>query len=135
VSSFDLMTKVKKIDLLGDLRNQAEAHAAAYTRAMVNWRKAMCEAAQAVLDAGGGDKYPKRLSELALMPVCYLNEIEDIIEMLEASLDDEVTLTHADFRRFVLGKDWAWSRNFHSTNSSYGAWDPPPPLSDDRDNQ
>jgi hypothetical protein len=131
VSGFDLKTTVKKADLLVDLKKQAKEHQAAYERALVNWRKAMREEAQAVLDAGDKlDRYPKRLSNLMTTPVCYLREINDIISMLELSSDVEITLTHADFRKFVLGKDWSWSYNFRQTNSSYGAWDDPPPPDD-----
>jgi len=128
MGSFDLKTTIKKADLINDLRLQAKEHETAYNRAMINWRKAMCEAAQAVLKSGDTlDRYPKRLSELALTPVCYLKQIEDIISMLELSEEDAIVLSHDDFRRFVLGKDWSWSRNFHTTNSNYDAWDKAPP--------
>ena len=53
-------------------------------------------------------------------PEDHTDEYDSVIELLEASLDDEFELTYGQFNNYVLDK-WGWQEHFLAMSSHYGS--------------
>jgi len=52
------------------------------------------------------------------MPVDHTEDYDQVLAMLDYSVDENIELAHQEFGNYVLD-DWAWKQKFNVTNSSY----------------
>ena len=48
----------------------------------------------------------------------YTGEYEQVLKMLDFSVDDTIELTHDEFSNYVLD-DWGWKQSFNLSSSNY----------------
>jgi hypothetical protein len=116
-----MKTKMKKADLLEKIRASLIEHQDQYERALKGWTEQMQEAAQTVIERVQDGKlttFPKKFRTLMMIPELHLDDYEIAIKMLEASVEDEITLEPGDFDQLVLG-NWSWKEQWTATNSRY----------------
>jgi len=116
-----MKTKMKKADLLEKIRASLIEHRGQYERALKGWMEQMQEAAQTVIKRvqdGKLNAFPKEFRTLMMIPELHLDDYETAIKMLEASVEDEITLEPDDFDQLVLG-NWSWKEQWAATNSRY----------------
>jgi chromosome segregation ATPase len=119
MNGLDLNLKVKKKELVETLRKQRADHMRQYNEAMRKWRELMQNAAHEILNKGDELKsWPRQLSGSHAVPVSYESDIDEAIDMLERTTDEEITLTHSDYKKLVQGQ-WSWREQFNALNSRY----------------
>lgn len=109
--------KVSKSELLKTLRENLEAHQAAYAEARDGYKDALIaeiEAALAKVKAGD----LKYTYSTLTVPVDHSKDYQRAISMLEYSVEDTVLLEERDFQQFVQD-EWAWKEAFAASNLQY----------------
>jgi len=111
--------RMAKDTLLERIKTNRDEHRKIYEEAMEGWKRSVIEALDAAYkDALEGRAY--RVTFHLEQPEDHSDEYDTVIELLEASLDDEFELTHQQFSNYVLDK-WGWQHHFLTTSSSYGS--------------
>ena len=108
---------IRRIDLLGRLRINREAHRKIFEQALVGYRKAVIE----VLDKSISDaKAGKRISLFfnLVEPQDHTSEYDAVIDLFEMVQGDIVEISYGDFLRFVRDT-WDWSNQFTASTSFY----------------
>jgi hypothetical protein len=109
--------RVNKSELLDKLQHNRELHHGIFLEALEGYRK---EALR--LFGENLDKIKKGkpfLSYVSLTtPVDHTADYDAAIGLLNFSIDDSVDLDEESYRSFVLD-EWAWKKQFLSTNSYY----------------
>jgi len=110
---------MNKIDLLDIVRENRKNHVDKYNEAITSWQIHY----QEVLDQLGKRVREQRvyipLQSINLpKPVSYEECYDEVIKMLELSIDKEVDLCDDEFRKLVMDK-WNWRNTFDVTNSTY----------------
>lgn len=110
------MHKDKLIDIL--LKNRTE-HVALYNEAVGAYgarvKDTIVDLAAKFGATGDLDLGP--LSRLR-NPESYESQYTEAIEMLNHTQENNITLTQAEFRQYVLDK-WSWVNSFSTSNSAY----------------
>ncbi len=119
--------KVSKNTLLSKVITNREKHIAAYDEAIAGYKEA---ALLAIEDAVG--KLRRSIDDLKLgevitlaavrfslpVPENHEKDYDQVIAMLEMSVDDVLTIKSDEFACFVMD-DWDWKEVFAATNKSY----------------
>lgn len=108
---------VNKALLLEALRKNRSAHRKELVLATAEYRKqsrAQAEAMLAEIDAGK----PVRDSTGLKAPTSHVKDYDVVIEMLEWSTAQEITISQTQFRQFVRD-EWDWMRVFKNETSRY----------------
>jgi hypothetical protein len=119
--SFDLVSKVSKVELLAKLEENKAKHIAAHEKAMAGWKRKMREAtsrATCMIDAGSLFVFPQYLSELMRVPRSYIESYDRAIEMVGLSVAEYIELSANDFDR-LINDNWEWRGDWDATNSHY----------------
>ena len=112
--------KVSREDLLAKLKENRANHAKIVAEARLGYlERAIKKAEAAIADLKAGK--PVSLQSYALrMPEDYTSAYSTVIEMLEWSKDETITLAADEFRQFVEDR-WDWKDGFLSTNALYSS--------------
>lgn len=110
---------VKKQDLLKALKLNRDEHRSTFLEALDGYSK---EAIKALNERVEDAKRNKRISLTfrLVQPEDHTRDYDRVIRMLEMSVSEELEITQDQFANFVMD-DWAWSRQFYASNSTYSS--------------
>jgi len=114
-------TTVKKEELLARLRENRLEHRENFLRGLVGYKKLMLEEMERRVEELRQGRMVSRTIGFE-EPCDYTKEYDRVIEMLEMSVDDEITITGTEFRQFVMD-DWSWKEHFLANVTSYHGLD------------
>ena len=109
--------KIYKDELLTKLKSNRDDHRAGFLKALDAYRREAIEVLEeAIEDAKAG----KRIitSTHLIEPVDMTREYDQVIAMLQMSVDDIVELTHQEFQNYVMD-NWSWSEHVSASNTAY----------------
>lgn len=111
--------KVKREVLLERIRGNRDAHRAIFEDALIGYRRlAVQELEHSLEEARSGRKIRRSLT--LVEPEDHTGEYDRVIDMLENSVDDEITLDAGSYAQYMRD-EWAWKRQFLASNSGYTA--------------
>jgi hypothetical protein len=110
-------TRIKREDLLKELKKNRDEHRATFEKAVVGYRKVAIEELDRMLTEAKEGKRIRRGLEL-VEPMDQTKDYDRVIKMLEMSVDDVVILDSAEFAQYVMD-DWHWKDAFTSSNAIY----------------
>lgn len=123
----DREVKVKRDELLKVLRENRERHITEYKGACIGYRKVALqqleESFQEARDAVNRLKEGQTISVVGFRinltaPFNYEKAYDQIIRMMEMSVDTEIVLTASQFACFVMD-DWDWKEDWDKSVSQY----------------
>jgi hypothetical protein len=122
----DREVKVKRDELLSVLRQNRERHIKEYEAACVGYREVALrriedsfqEAREVVGRLKQGQTVAVGFRISLSVPVSYEKAYDQIIRMMEMSVDTEIILTSSQFACFVMD-DWEWKEEWASSNAQY----------------
>ena len=123
----DREVKVKRDELLIVLRKNREQHIKDYKEACAGYRQAALARIDEIFSdlraKINGLKEGQTIAIIGLqfglvVPVSHEKAYDQIIRMMEMSVDDEITLTCSQFGCFVMD-DWDWKEQWSASNSMY----------------
>lgn len=109
--------KVKRDELLEQIRKNRTAHRAVFEKALEGYRKAVIKRLTEMLEDAKGGKRVEQVT-LLMQPTNQTAEYDQVIKMLEMSVQDEIELTSQDFGCYVMDR-WAWKSQFALSSSGY----------------
>lgn len=113
------MVKVKKSELLRKLKENRAGHREIFEEASEAFRKEVIKILdERLADAKAGRRI--RLSIGLTQPMDQTSAYDQAIAMCEMSVDDEIELSHENFRNYVLDR-WHWREQFIASNEGYSA--------------
>ena len=108
---------VRKDELLETVRANRDTHRGVFEAALEGWKsEALRTLNNKVPDLEAG-----RLPALQWMvqaPEDHTRDYDKVIKMLEMSVDDEITLSQAEFTMYVMDQ-WAWRNQWVTSNSRF----------------
>jgi len=111
---------VKKDRLVEILKKNRETHVKIFLEVYEEYRKELIEWLELALELAHvrgridtPDNYPSE-------PRCYVKSYDLAMAMLEMSVDETISLSEQDFRRYVQD-EWEWKDDFYLSNSSYSS--------------
>jgi hypothetical protein len=113
---------VKRVELLEALKKNLEIHRAEYKEALVDFKTRLLED----LEAGAkhvADTTPAELAKFSVrinFPQNHEKDFEEVIEMLELSVDEHINLDSESFKAYFKN-EWSWTHTFELMNASYKA--------------
>ncbi len=122
----DREVKVKRDELLSVLQQNRERHIKEYHAACVGYREVALrrieesfqEARDLVNRLKNGQTIAVGFRINLSVPVNYERAYNQIIRMMEMSVDSEIVLTASQFACFVMD-DWEWKEEWASSNAQY----------------
>lgn len=111
---------VKRTELIEALKKNLEIHRAEYKEALVDFKKRLLED----LEAGAkhvANATPEELSKFSvriIFPQNHEKEFEEVIEMLELSVDEHINLDSESFKAYFKN-EWSWATAFKNMTESY----------------
>jgi hypothetical protein len=122
----DREVKVRRDELLSVLRQNRERHITEYESACVGYREVALrrieegfqEARDVVNRLKEGQTVAVSFRISLSVPVSYEKAYDQIIRMMEMSVDTEIVLTAGQFACFVMD-DWEWKEEWASSNAQY----------------
>jgi hypothetical protein len=122
----DREVKVRRDELLSVLRQNRERHLKEYEAACVGYREVALrrieegfqEAREVVGRLKEGQTVAVGFRISLSVPVSYEKAYDQIIRMMEMSVDTEIVLTASQFACFVMD-DWEWKEEWASSNAQY----------------
>jgi hypothetical protein len=122
----DREVKVRRDELLSVLRQNREQHILDYKAACIGYREvALQRIEESFQDAREVVHRLKEGKTVAVgfrislsVPVSYEKAYDQIIRMMEMSVDAEIVLTASQFACFVMD-DWEWKEEWASDNAQY----------------
>ena len=109
--------KINKGKLLEVVQKNRDNHRAVFERAIVVYKAKVIEELEASLVRAREGERVERFHSLT-RPVDMTREYDQVIAMLEMSVDEEITLTNVEFAHYVLDR-WSWKGQFASSNRAY----------------
>lgn len=104
------------------LRETIEAnktlHEQEYQEAMLGYREAFDKQLMQKRKALKKGELPDPYFNDLPKPAEHTNEYEQVLKMLDFSVDDTIELTHDEFSNYVLD-DWGWKQSFNLSSSNY----------------
>jgi len=122
----DREVKVRRDELLSVLRQNREQHVRDYQAACVGYREVALrrieesfqEAREVVHRLKEGQTVAVGFRISLSVPMSYERAYDQIIRMMEMSVDAEIVLTASQFACFVMD-DWEWKEDWASSNAPY----------------
>lgn len=111
---------VARSQLLEAIKKNREIHAAEYEVALVDFKTRLQEDLKAALEKVA-TKEPRDLSRFSVavrFPQSHVQEYDDVIEMLEMSVDDTIELDSESFKAYIKN-EWSWTNQFKAMTESY----------------
>lgn len=111
--------KVKKDDLHAVIQGNMVGHRTIYEEAIEAYRQRVLNWFNDQIDrTKAGDLF--ETSFRGPRPQDHTDDYEQVLQMLEMSVDDEIELTYAEFRQYVRD-EWGWQREFRASTEFYAA--------------
>jgi hypothetical protein len=109
--------KVDKEKLLATLETNRAAHGAAYETAKRGYIRVTTQQLQEHIERlANGDLIER--AWIPSPPDDHTSDYDDVISMMEWSMDNEVELTQAQFKQYVQD-DWGWKDAWVTSNTAY----------------
>lgn len=115
---------VKRSDLLEALRKNRSLHIAEYKEALRDFRlkmKSELQRAAESLVVTTDDHLHKFKVQLPAAPSSHTRNYDEVIEMLELSVDETINLDSESFQAYFKNK-WSWTDSFKTIAASYKAF-------------
>lgn len=112
--------KVSRVDLLERVKKNRDQHKEQYEKAMEEYRLAVIVELEEWLEKAKGGKDVSRRTVLD-KPEDHTDEYDRVIDMLEMSVDQEITLDANSFNQYVRD-EWHWKERFGSSIRSTSAY-------------
>lgn len=111
---------VDRLKLLDKLRENRDAHKAAYILAVAGFRDDVLTTLLTLTAAQQTSNVAIDLKDIQQLsaPVSYESEYDNVIEMLEISVDGTIQLDSSAFKAYWKD-EWSWKRSFMVANSKY----------------
>ena len=109
--------KVKKDELLKILKSNLDTHHGIFLEAQEGYRRMVIEELDKMLQEAREGKTIRRTVQL-VEPQDHTKDYTTAIRMIEMSVDEAISISDFDFKRYVLD-EWDWSSSFSSSSSSY----------------
>jgi GTP:adenosylcobinamide-phosphate guanylyltransferase len=110
--------KVNKQELLGVLRNNRKTHIENYVEAFNAFRESYLEKLETLINEVSEGKSEPILQIKMAIPDSYEEDYNQIIKMLEMSVDDTIEVTAEEFNAYVNDK-WQWKSIMQHAYSTY----------------
>lgn len=110
---------VKRDELLEVLNTNRQEHRAGFERAVEGYKERVVEE----LERNLADVRAGRVVRVYItlpMPEDHTKDYDQVIKMVEMSVQDQIELMNMEFQQFVMD-DWAWKAGWTETANSYGA--------------
>lgn len=109
--------KVAKAELLAKVRDNRANHRDLFVQAQIGYRKMVIdELDKSLSDAREGRAIKTHIALQA--PSDHTDEYDNVLAMLEMSVDEVIELEAHDFQCYVRDK-WQWAAAAHMLNSTY----------------
>ncbi len=110
---------VSREQLLAALRLNLTKHKSDYTQAVINYRLALqADLTQALVQANDPKSRLDKIKVDFSHPQSYASQYQQVIDMLEYSVDETINLDSQAFRAYVKD-EWSWKGSFETSNSVY----------------
>lgn len=121
--------KVDRKELLKKVKENREKHVSEFKEAVIGYKTVALKEIER-----GMDRLKKQVEELRAGEVLHLTAVsfniavpqnhskdyDQVISMLEMSVDDTLTIRSDEFAMYVMD-DWGWKTDFENTSTIYGA--------------
>lgn len=110
---------VSRTKLIAVLKENLKKHVGDYAKAIVNYRLALQADLTAALEQANDPK--ANLSKIKVdfsCPQSYASQYQQVIDMLEFSVDETINLDNQAFRAYIKD-EWSWKSGFELANSTY----------------
>ena len=108
---------VTRLELLTALRANLAQHLTEYEQAILDYKTKVVEELSAALARANADDFAK-VNVSVQKPSCHKRDFEEVIEMLEMSVDEVIELDKEAFRAYIKG-EWPWKESFTQLMASY----------------
>lgn len=111
--------KVNKSELLEKVKANREKHITDHAQAVENYWitvKGKLEDALATVEK----KSTNKVFVLENKPESHVDDYDQVLSMLEMSVEDTITLENHEYSQYVMDK-WNWKAGFATTNAVYAA--------------
>ncbi len=110
---------VSRLQLLEALRLNLEKHKSDYTEAVINYRLALqADLTAALVQANDLNSRLDKIGVDFSHPQSYASQYQQVIDMLEYSVDETINLDSQAFRAYVKD-EWSWKGSFELSKSTY----------------
>jgi hypothetical protein len=111
--------RVDRTALLAALETNRQQHHQLFVAAVDGYREELLRILERhIEDVRAGSA--EHVSVFLQRPEDHTPDYDTVIKMLQMSLDEEITLTQGDFRRYVMDQ-WEWKEAWTASNSAYYA--------------
>lgn len=112
-----LTINVDKTRLMLALETNRAKHGTAYEKAKAGYVKVTTEQVRGYLQRLANGELLER-AYLPAPPEDHTSDYNDAIEMMAWSTDDQIELTQAQFKQYVMD-DWGWKEQWVTSNTAY----------------
>lgn len=110
---------VRRDALLAKLKENREKHVADYEKSLIGYRIEVLKVLEKALEKAKGGEYDNdNLYVMEHMPENHTSEYDQVIAMMEMSVDEIITLEASEVQQYVLDQ-WHWKANFAATTTKY----------------
>lgn len=111
---------VDKTKLIAILKENKEKHVKIFKEAYEEYRREYIEYLREAMRLAQGPGRVSTPDDYPSEPRCYVKSYDLAIQMMEWSVDETISLSEQDFRRYVKD-EWEWTDDFYLSNSSYSS--------------
>jgi hypothetical protein len=109
--------KVKKDKLIAQIRINMDSHKEEFLKALEGYKNRAIELLEDHIKRIREGKH-ERVEVILPRPEEHSTEYRQVLAMLEASVEDEIELSHREFCQYWLD-EWAWKEEFIRTSTMY----------------
>lgn len=110
---------INKKDLIAKISANRNTHRDTFLKAQTQYRQFVIQELDKMLDEAKHGGQIKRHVSL-VEPMDRTGDYDNVLTMLEMSVDDQIELSAQDFNRYVMDK-WEWSAHVNFTNATYAS--------------
>jgi hypothetical protein len=112
---------VAREKLLAALKENLAKHQKDYIQAVINYRIALqADLTAALVQASDPNSRLDKIKVDFAHPKSYVNQYQQVIDMLELSVDETINLDSQAFRAYIKD-EWSWKGEFEVTNMTYAS--------------
>lgn len=108
---------INKAELLAKITENRELHAAVYREALEGWKAATLQLLNYQVSELQDGRVPK-LGGWDLIPTDHTADYDQVITMLEMSVDDIIELDEEQFAQYVMDR-WDWKRSWIANSAKF----------------
>ena len=111
--------RVSKAELLVKLKENREIHIAEFEELKTDYLTGLEDRLKKILKSVKSGNFETNIRIDLVKPKSFEDEYNEVIGMLEMSIDDTYEIDQDEYRQYVLNK-WHWTSSFAATKASYG---------------